>query len=86
EDVGDTDAMMPNQSPEPTAVGAGRSAIAVHVTSRRWLSFCPLGGSRHDYTRQHLEHLVTKEANRYFACFDVFDFERWRSYLFSFSP
>ena len=41
----------PNQSPEPTAVGACRSAIAsvkprgatplygVHVTSRRWLSF-----------------------------------------------
>jgi hypothetical protein len=29
----------PNQSPEPTAVGAGRSAVAVHVTSRRWLSF-----------------------------------------------
>ena len=31
--------MWPNQSPEPTAVGAGRSAIAVHVASRRWLSF-----------------------------------------------
>jgi hypothetical protein len=29
----------PNKSPEPTAVGAGRSAIAVHVASRRWLSF-----------------------------------------------
>jgi hypothetical protein len=29
----------PNKSPEPTAVGAGRSAIAVHATSRRWLSF-----------------------------------------------
>ena len=29
----------PNQSPEPTAVGACRSAVAVHVTSRRWLSF-----------------------------------------------
>jgi hypothetical protein len=26
-------------SPEPTAVGAGRSAVAVHVKSRRWLSF-----------------------------------------------
>ena len=26
-------------SPEPTDVGAVRSAIAVHVTSRRWLSF-----------------------------------------------
>jgi hypothetical protein len=29
----------PNQSPEPTAVGAGSSAIAVHAMSRRWLSF-----------------------------------------------
>ena len=29
----------PNQSPEPTAVGAGRSAVAVHAASRRWLSF-----------------------------------------------
>ena len=32
-------ALWPNKSPEPTAVGAGRSAIAVHATSRRWLSF-----------------------------------------------
>jgi hypothetical protein len=31
--------VTPNQSPEPTAVGACRSAIAVHVASRRWLSF-----------------------------------------------
>ena len=31
--------MWPNKSPEPTAVGAGSSAIAVHVASRRWLSF-----------------------------------------------
>ena len=29
----------PNKSPEPTAVGACISAIAVHVASRRWLSF-----------------------------------------------
>ena len=29
----------PNKSPEPTAVGAVSSAIAVHATSRRWLSF-----------------------------------------------
>ena len=27
------------KSPEPTAVGAVRSAVAVHVASRRWLSF-----------------------------------------------
>jgi hypothetical protein len=26
----------PNQSPEPTAVGA---AVAIHAASRRWLSF-----------------------------------------------
>jgi hypothetical protein len=31
--------LMPNKSPEPTAVGACRSAVAVHVASRRWLSF-----------------------------------------------
>jgi hypothetical protein len=30
---------MPNKSPEPTAIGAGSSAIAVHVASWRWLSF-----------------------------------------------
>ena len=30
--------MPNNQSPEPTAVGAVRSAIAVQATSRRWLS------------------------------------------------
>jgi len=34
-----TSTMSPNKSPEPTAVGAGSSAIAVHVASRRWLSF-----------------------------------------------
>jgi hypothetical protein len=31
--------MQSNKSPEPTAVGAVSSAIAVHVASRRWLSF-----------------------------------------------
>jgi len=35
----DFTSLMPNKSPEPTAVGAVRSAIAVHVASRRWLSF-----------------------------------------------
>ena len=29
----------PNKSPEPTAVGAVGSAVAVHVASRRWLLF-----------------------------------------------
>jgi hypothetical protein len=29
----------PNKTPEPTAVGACSSAVAVHVASRRWLSF-----------------------------------------------
>jgi hypothetical protein len=28
-----------NKSPEPTAVGACSSAVAVHVAGRRWLSF-----------------------------------------------
>ena len=28
-----------NKSPEPTAVGAVSSAVAVHAASRRWLSF-----------------------------------------------
>src|ERR1035441_5073227 len=32
---------MPNQSPEPTAVGAVRSAVAAHVAGRRWLSLFP---------------------------------------------
>ena len=31
--------LPPNKSPEPTAVGAGSSAVAVHAASRRWLSF-----------------------------------------------
>ena len=31
--------MPPNKSPEPTAVGHRSSAGAVHVVSRRWLSF-----------------------------------------------
>ena len=31
--------MWPNKSPEPTAVGACSSAVAVHVAGRRWLSF-----------------------------------------------
>jgi hypothetical protein len=35
----DFTSLLPNKSPEPTAVGAGRSAVAVHVAGRRWLSF-----------------------------------------------
>jgi hypothetical protein len=35
----DFTSLLPNKSPEPTAVGAGRSAVAVHAVSRRWLSF-----------------------------------------------
>ena len=35
----DFTSLMPNKSPEPTAVGAVSSAIAVHATGRRWLSF-----------------------------------------------
>ena len=41
--------MLPNKSPEPTAVGAVRSAVAVHVAGRRWLSFGSLG---------HITHLM----------------------------
>jgi hypothetical protein len=33
----------PNKSPEPTAVGAGRSAVAVHAANRCWFSFFSLG-------------------------------------------
>src|SRR5277367_471809 len=35
--------MTPNQSPEPTAVGA---AVAIHAANRRWLSFGSLGRNR----------------------------------------
>jgi hypothetical protein len=31
--------MMPNKTLESAAVGAVSSAIAVHATSRRWLSY-----------------------------------------------
>jgi hypothetical protein len=31
--------VLPNKAPEPTAVGACRSAVAVHAASRRWLNF-----------------------------------------------
>ena len=35
----DFTSLMPNKSPEPTAVAAVCSAIAVRVAGRRWLSF-----------------------------------------------
>ena len=35
----DFTSLMHNKSPEPTAVGAVRSAVAVRVAGRRWLSF-----------------------------------------------
>ena len=38
---------MAYKSPEPTAVGAVSSAVAVHVASRRWLSFFSLGRAKH---------------------------------------
>ena len=38
-EIPDSMTQSPNKSPEPTAVGACSSAVAVHVTSRRWLSF-----------------------------------------------
>jgi len=42
-------------SPEPTAVGACRYAVAVHVASRRWLYF---------FVRQHLSVIQTTQQNR----------------------
>ena len=53
---------MPNKSPEPTAVGAVRSAIAVHVVSRRWLSFLRWAAD-HGYEETYL----------YFCCYDAGD-------------
>jgi len=35
----DFTSLMPNKSPEPTAVGPFSSAFAGHVAGRRWLSF-----------------------------------------------
>ena len=35
--------LWPNQSPEPTAVGAGSSAVAVHAVSRRVAQLFSLG-------------------------------------------
>jgi hypothetical protein len=35
--------LMPNKTLEPTADGAVSSAVAVHATRRRWLSFLSLG-------------------------------------------
>jgi hypothetical protein len=37
--MGFVDTHRPNKSPEPTAGGAVSSAVAVHVTGRRWLNF-----------------------------------------------
>ena len=35
--------LVPNKSPEPTAVGAGSSAVAVHAAGRRWAQLFSLG-------------------------------------------
>ena len=35
----DFTSLMPNKSPEPTPIGACRSAIAVHIANTAWLSF-----------------------------------------------
>ena len=43
--------LRPNQSPEPTAVGAVSSAVAVPVADRRWLSFFVRCHSRMDYLK-----------------------------------
>jgi len=36
---GETMTLTMPKSPEPTAVGACRSAVAIHVAHRRWFSF-----------------------------------------------
>src|SRR5450759_2386480 len=55
--------LWPNKSPEPTAVGTVSSAIAVHVTSRRWLSFLRSASCDHPCVLLHHCHD--------FDCFEV---------------
>jgi hypothetical protein len=69
---------MPNQSPEPTAVGACRSSVAVHVASRRWLSFfrsafpCRLIGDTQGVREAKVSVTRSGETEGYF--FDFFEF------------
>ena len=48
--------LPPNKSPEPTAVGAVSSAVAVHAASRRWLSFLRSAAARADRSLTELLH------------------------------
>src|ERR1039458_10846496 len=64
----------PNKSPEPTAVGAVSSAVAVHVAGRRWLSFlrsaarrAPLNPSPH---KQQQNAMTTKPTPRHQTAFN----------------
>jgi hypothetical protein len=54
----DFTSLMPNKSPEPTAVGAVSSAIAVHVASRRWLSFFRYAASRSVFSTHRMSHIL----------------------------
>jgi hypothetical protein len=65
--------MWPNKSPEPTAVDAVSSAVAVHVASRRWLSFGSLGALafEHDEDTKYTVHIIGGRPEGY-----VVDFHR----------
>jgi len=52
--------LFPNKSPEPTAVGAARSAVAVHVASRWWLSFLRSPAGRQCIFRRHDERQIMR--------------------------
>jgi len=58
--------VRPDQSPEPTAVGAGSSAISVHVASRRRFSF--FVGRRHKYMKKHVILLAATVTMITYAC------------------
>ena len=47
--------MPPKTALEPTAVGAGISVVAVHVASRRWLSFFRQASLRQKQKKQQME-------------------------------
>ena len=50
--------MRSNKSPEPTAVGAVSSAVAVNAASRRWLSFFRLATYEYEHTNNTKNDIV----------------------------
>src|ERR1019366_5363973 len=66
--------VWPNKSPEPTAVGRFSSAFAVHVVSRRWLSFFRWAADTH-------QHITTHEKKPHSSSRCHRRFTRWRHYL-----